>query len=240
MTGKRGDEVPESRRELRQERPGKRKLGSLAEFLVRRRASGSSKKLDAHLFWEDGAPKSRRALRQERRWRKRRVGFSELFITIGVALIVVFGFVRPFVVESFRIPSESMIPTLEVGDRVLANKFVYRFAGPERGDIVVFEGVGGEDPALIKRVVGVTGDEIRVQDGALLVNGEPQEEPYLNEESPSRDFYGPVTVPEGHVFLMGDNRGNSSDSRVFGPVPLENLKGEAFFRFWPISKIEPL
>jgi signal peptidase I len=89
-------------------------------------------------------------------------------------------------------------------------------------------------------VVGVAGDEIRVQDGALLVNGEPQEEPYLNEASPSRDFYGPVTVPVGHVFLMGDNRGNSSDSRVFGPVPLENLKGEAFFRFWPISKIEPL
>jgi signal peptidase I len=190
--------------------------------------------------WEGEVRMSRRALRQKRLRKRRRSVVVELSITVLVAFVLVFGLVRPFAFEAFRIPTESMVPTLEAGDRVLANKFVYRFVEPERGDIVVFGSVNGEDETLIKRVVGVGGDEIQVQDGVLFVNGEPQEEPYLNKESPSRDFYGPVKVPEGHVFLMGDNRGNSSDSRVFGPVPLENLKGGAFFRFWPISKIGPI
>ena len=191
--------------------------------------------------WEGEVPMSRRALRQKRLRKRRRSVLVELFATVLVAFVLVFGFVRPFAFEAFRIPTESMVPTLEAGDRVLANKFVYRFVEPERGDIVVFGGVAGEeDETLIKRVVGVGGDEIQVQDGILFVNGEPQNEPYLNKESPSKDFFGPIRVPEGHVFLMGDNRSNSSDSRVFGPVPLENLKGGAFFRFWPISKIGPI
>jgi len=182
-------------------------------------------------------------------------------VTVLVALVLVFGFVRPFVVEAFRIPSESMVPTLLVNDRVLANKFVYRFSEPKRGDIVVFESVeggkknlierivgllfegpegeqyGGKEDTLIKRIVGVEGDEIEVQNGRLLVNGEPQQEPYLNGGDPPRGSYGPTTVPEDHVFVMGDNRNNSGDSRVFGPVPLENLKGEAFLRFWPVFRI---
>ena len=165
---------------------------------------------------------------------------AELFVLVLVAFALVFGLVRPFVFESFRIPTESMVPTLEAGDRVLANKFVYSFTNPGRGDIVVFGGVDGEEETLIKRVVGVAGDKILVQDGVLFVNGDPQKEPYLNKESPSRDSYGPVAVPEGYVFLMGDNRGNSSDSRVFGPVPLENLEGKAFLRFWPLSRVSLL
>ena len=76
--------------------------------------------------------------------------------------------------------------------------------------------------------------------GVLFVNGEAQNEPYLNQELPFRGSYGPTEVPEGHIFVMGDNRGNSADSRVFGPLPLENVKGEAFVRFWPISKIGSL
>jgi signal peptidase I len=184
------------------------------------------------------APKSRRARREQRRLRKRRAGISELLVTILIAFVVVFGFVRPLVAEAFRIPSESMVPTLEVGDRILANKFIYRFSEPQRGDIVVFRDVEGGYETLIKRVVGVEGDEIQVQDGLLFVNGEPQEEPYLNEERLPRDSYGPTTVPEEHVFVMGDNRGNSGDSRLFGPVPLENVKGQAFLRFWPVTEIE--
>ncbi|MBD0356136.1 MAG: signal peptidase I [Rubrobacter sp.] len=160
-----------------------------------------------------------------------------MLLTMLVAFALVFGFVRPFVVEAYRIPTESMVPTLEIGDRVLANKFVYRFAEPERGDIVVFESVDGEDQTLIKRVVGVEGDEIRVQGGLLFVNGEVQDEPYLNHEAPSTGFYGPTTVPEDGVFVMGDNRDNSADSRAFGPLPLDNVEGEAFLRFWPVSGI---
>ena len=196
-------------------------------------------------FFQDYViPKSRRgrrALRQERRLRKWRGGIRELVITILVAFVVVFGFIRPFVVEAYRIPSESMVPTLEVGDRILANKFIYRFTEPKRGDIVVFDSVEGEDETLIKRVVGVAGDRVRVSRyGVLFVNGEPQEEPYLNKKDPPRYTYGPKRVPKGYIFVMGDNRGNSADSRVFGPVPLEDVEGEAFLRFWPLSKIGSL
>jgi signal peptidase I len=192
-------------------------------------------------YWEEEAPKSRRERRLKQERKKRRAGFVELVLTIVVAFVLVFGFVRPFVAEAYRIPSESMVPTLEVGDRILANKFVYRFTEPEKGDIIVFDSVDEEDDqTLIKRVVGIAGDEIRVEDGVLFVNGEAQDEPYLNEELPFRGFYGPTEVPEGHIFVMGDNRGNSADSRVFGPLPLENVRGEAFARFWPVSKIGSL
>jgi signal peptidase I len=192
-------------------------------------------------FWKDGSPKRRREVRWERQRKKRRAGFTELWLTILVAFALVFGFVRPFVLEAFRIPSESMVPTLEVGDRVLANKFIYRFTEPERGDIVVFESVGeGDDQKLIKRVVALPGDEVEVRSGTLLVNGEEQEEPYLNKELPFNGSYEPTEVPEGEVFVMGDNRANSADSRVFGPLPVENIEGEAFMRFWPVSEIRSL
>jgi signal peptidase I len=182
--------------------------------------------------------KSRRERRLEREKKKRKAGVAELILTAVVAFVLVFGFVRPYVVEAYRIPTESMVPTLEVGDRVLANKFVYRFTEPKRRDIVVFDSVDeDDDQTLIKRVVGLAGDEIQVQGGVLYVNGEAQEEPYLNDTGQPQVSYGPTMVPEGHIFVMGDNRGNSADSRVFGPLPLENLKGEAFMRFWPVSKI---
>jgi signal peptidase I len=168
-------------------------------------------------------------------------GFLEFVLILTVAFALVFGFVRPFVLEAFRIPSESMVPTLEVGDRVLANKFIYRFTEPERGDIVVFESVAeGDDQKLIKRVVALPGDEVEVRSGTLLVNGEEQEEPYLNKELPFNGSYEPTEVPEGEVFVMGDNRANSADSRVFGPLPVENIEGEAFMRFWPVSEIRSL
>jgi signal peptidase I len=190
--------------------------------------------------WEEPG-KSRRERRLEREKKKRKAGVAELVLTAAVAFVLVFGFVRPFVVEAYRIPTESMVPTLEVGDRVLANKFIYRFTEPERWDIVVFDSVDeDDDQTLIKRVVGVAGDEIQVQGGVLYVNDEAQEEAYLNDVDQSRSFYGPTVVPEGHIFVMGDNRGNSADSRVFGPLPLENLKGEAFMRFWPVSKISTI
>ncbi|MGH3147573.1 MAG: signal peptidase I [Rubrobacter sp.] len=168
-------------------------------------------------------------------------GLLEFVVILLVAFLVVFGFVRPFVVEAFYIPSESMVPTLEVGDRVLANKFVYRFEEPSRGDVVVFESVeesetGGTTTELIKRIVGVPGDEVQVQDGTLYVNGQPQNEPYVNQELLDGGVYGPTVVPEGHVFVMGDNRGNSRDSRFFGPVPYENIEGQGFVIFWPLPR----
>ena len=169
---------------------------------------------------------------------RRSGGLVEFLVILLIAFALVFGVVRPFVLEAFYIPSESMVPTLQVGDRFLANKFVYHTREPERGDIIVFRSVEGGQEELVKRVVAVSGDEVTVEDGRLLVNGEPQSEPYLNRAfPPDESSYGPTRVPEGEVFVMGDNRANSRDSRFFGPVPLENIEGEAFASFWPPSRI---
>ncbi len=175
--------------------------------------------------------------RRRRRASKKGGGAIEFLVILLVSFALVFGFVRPFVVEAFYIPSESMVPTLRVGDRVLVNKFIYRFAEPARGDVVVFESVEGGNEDLIKRVVGVPGDKISVRGGKLLVNGEPQREPYVYKKYPDRSFSAPTTVPENHVFVMGDNRTNSRDSRYFGTVPEKKIEGEAFLRFWPPDRI---
>ena len=175
--------------------------------------------------------------RKESPTAKKGGGFLEFLVILVVAFALVFGFVRPFVLEAFYIPSESMVTTLLVGDRVFVNKFVYRFSEPEHGDIVVFESVEGESEDLIKRIVGLPGDRVAVFDGVLFVNGERWEEPYVNKLFPDNSSYGPETVPEGDIFVMGDNRANSRDSRFFGPVPVENIEGEAFVIFWPPWRI---
>ena len=171
--------------------------------------------------------------------KKKGGGVLEYVVILLVSFALVFGFVRPFVVEAFWIPSGSMIPTLQINDRVLVNKFIYRFTEPERGDIVVFDSVT-DDTELIKRVVALPGDTVAVRSGRLIVNGEPQKEDFTNEKFPDRSFFARTTVPEDHVFVMGDNRANSQDSRVFGPLPKKNIEGEAFLRFWPLGRIGPL
>jgi signal peptidase I len=176
--------------------------------------------------------------RKESPTAKKGGGFLEFMVILLVAFALVFGFVRPFVLEAFYIPSESMVPTLEVGDRVFVNKFVYRFSEPQRGDIIVFRSVEGEGEDLIKRVIGVPGDRIAIINGVLHVNGETQKETYLRDARPLDEGpNGPTRVREGEVFMMGDNRANSRDSRFFGPVPIENIEGEAFVIFWPPWRI---
>src|SRR5215203_5051084 len=192
-------------------------------------------------FYEKGSETGTKS--KNHRWRrssKERGSLLEFLIILLVAFALVFGLVRPFIVEAFYIPSESIMPTLEVGDRVFVNKFIYRFAEPERGDIAVFESIEGSEQDLIKRVVAVPGDTVAVQNGVLFVNGQPQEEPYVNEAFPDGSFFGPTTVPEDSVFVMGDNRGNSRDSRFFGPVSISNVEGEAFLTFWPPSHVDLL
>jgi signal peptidase I len=190
--------------------------------------------------FQTSGQETRRERRSRRRIPRKSGGVIEFLVILLISFALVFGFVRPFVVEAFYIPSQSMVPTLKVGDRVLVNKFIYRFSEPERGDIVVFRSVEGGGEDLIKRVVGVPGDEIAVRGGTLYVNGVRQIEPYVNKKFPDRSSFARTTVPPGHYFMMGDNRANSRDSRFFGPVPKKNIEGEAFLRFWPLDRIGSL
>jgi signal peptidase I len=175
-------------------------------------------------------------------WRALRKSLLELPLILLVSFVLVFGFVRPVVASPFYVGSESMVPTLKVWDRVLINKLAYDLEEPRRGDIVLFESPDGGEEPLIKRVVGLPGDRLELRDGDLFINGERMEESYLVRKPCARGMpktcsFGPKTVPQNHVFMMGDNRTNSLDSRFFGPVPEENLIGEALFRFWPPGRV---
>ena len=188
----------------------------------------------------DAAPKGRR----RRRSSKKGGGLLETLVVLLISFVLVFGFVRPFIVQSFWIPSESMVPTLEVGDRVFVNKFVYRFSEPERGDVVVFESKGEEDEDLIKRVIGVPGDHVALYRGDVYVNFERLDELYVQtpytQNVFSNESLNATTVPEGKVLVLGDNRANSLDSRFYGPVSTDTIEGEAFAIFWPLSRISLL
>jgi signal peptidase I len=170
-------------------------------------------------------------------------------IAVAVLLALV---IRTFVVQAFKIPSGSMLPTLQIGDHLLVNKFLYgprleipftqislgRLPGlraPRRGDVIVF--VNPKDPSqdFIKRVVAVAGETVEMRQRQLYVNGQVVADPFATYRLggvPNSQRYGPYVVPEGAVFAMGDNRDESSDSRVWGPVPLENVKGLAVIIYW--------
>jgi signal peptidase I len=150
---------------------------------------------------------------------------------------------QAFLVQAFWIPSESMVPTLEVGDRVLVNKLAYKAHDVNHGDLIVFErpreaAQAGQDDIkdLIKRVIAVGGDTVESRDGLVYVNGERIEEPYLVEGTPTDRL--PLTeVPDGQVFVMGDNRTNSEDSRDFGPIDEDTIVGRAVVKVLPLSDI---
>ena len=168
--------------------------------------------------------------------------------SLVIAILIATSF-RSAIADWNDVPTGSMKPTILEGDRIFVNKLAYdlkvpfttwqlaKWDDPKRGDIVVFQSVDDPDTELIKRVVGLPGDRISVRSGRLFVNGERQREPFTNKRFPDRSFFAPTTVPKGHVFVMGDNRANSQDSRVFGPLPKENIEGEAFLRFWPLNRI---
>jgi signal peptidase I len=156
-------------------------------------------------------------------------------VVIVAAAFVVAMLVQAFIVKPFTIHQVSMQPTLLEGDRILLNRLSYHFRDPENGDIVVLHSPVTEGEDLVKRVVAVAGDRVAISDGSLYVNGERRDEPYLMEQ----DFGGEMEetlIPEGMVFVMGDNRNNSGDSRYFGPVDNESIIGCAFCVYWPIGR----
>lgn len=186
--------------------------------------------------------------------------------TIVLSAVLAFG-IRRYVAEARYIPSGSMLPTLQINDRLIIDKVSYRFQDPQRGDIVVFMppdkaslcfGPVSPQPelvvpsptdttqqrnpklrdAFIKRVIGLPKDKVEVKGGQVYVNDQPLREKYI-EESPAYPF-GPVTVPENSYFVMGDNRNNSCDSHFWGSVPRNNIIGKAIVRFWPLNHVGEL
>lgn len=164
----------------------------------------------------------------------------EWVVVIGGALLIALV-IRTFLLAAFYIPSPSMVPTLGVGDRVLVNKLSYDLHDVHRGDVVVFERPPAESDTrikdLIKRVIGLPGEQLEGKDGKVWVNGQPLTEPYVNPDCGGTDQFGPITVPDGDVFVMGDNRCDSSDSRVFGPIDQDLIVGRAFVRVWPVTHL---
>jgi signal peptidase I len=194
---------------------------------------------------------------------------AELPVLVLVAFALAL-LLKTFLVQAFYIPSESMVPALEVGDRVLVNKVVYSLREPERGEVVVFRDNGelsgvdtrslgervldfltsglGAPPSerdFIKRIIGLPGETVEVRDGVVYINGLALDERLVSEggyllEEDLSDF-GPMTVPAGEYFMMGDNRRNSADSRsALGTVPRDDLIGRAFVVIWPVNRVDTL
>ncbi|MEO0926179.1 MAG: signal peptidase I [Cyanobacteria bacterium J06631_6] len=166
----------------------------------------------------------------------------ELLKTLVSAGILAIG-IRACVAEARFIPSESMLPTLEIDDRLIIEKISFRFRKPKRGDVVVFsptDTLKEQDykEAFIKRVIGIPGDTVEVRDGKVYVNEEKLTESYILE--PPNYKFPPTTVPEGEYLVLGDNRNNSYDSHYWGFVPLDNLIGRATVRFWPPDRLGSL
>ncbi|WP_324668384.1 signal peptidase I [Geochorda subterranea] len=160
----------------------------------------------------------------------------ELLKTVAGAAILAL-LIMTFVARAFTVEGNSMLPTLHDGERLMVDKLTYRFHEPQRGDIVVFRYPLDPREHYIKRIVGVPGDEVAVRNGRVFVNGTPLDESYL--ASPTLGRFGPVRVPEGHYFVLGDNRNNSEDSRDprLGFIPRELIEGRAIWRYWPLARM---
>lgn len=212
--------------------------------------------LDADTVRPGAAPRRRSPVVQ---------GLSELLKTGLLALVVFVG--ARLVVLPYQVEGRSMTPNLQDQERVLVNRAVYMrmdldrlvgwvpgvdlepgqlsypFHGPERGDVVVLNPPEYSDEPYIKRVIGVAGDEISFRDGDVYIDSERLDEPYLDgavTDCDGADYCEGFTVPEGHVFVLGDNRAGSLDSRAFGPVPLDHVIGKAWFVNWPLDKVGPI
>lgn len=160
-------------------------------------------------------------------------------VSILIAVVLAF-FIRYFIVELYLVEGPSMRPTLLNHERLVVNKFIYRFKEPQRGDVLVFRYPKDQSRDFIKRVIAVPGDTIEIREGRVFLNGELQNETYILEKT--RGSYPLSTVPEEHIFVMGDNRNNSEDSRFsdVGFVPYDLVKGKAVLIFWPPDELKTL
>jgi signal peptidase I len=173
-----------------------------------------------------------------KKYNKWYVYLSCFLVSVLVVQPLVSKTIKSNLVEAFKIPSGAMIPTLLIGDHLLANKLIYKTNDPKRGDIIIFPFPKDPSKNYVKRLIGIEGDIIEIKDKQLYVNGQAQSEPYIIHiddkivNNQARDNYGPVKVPPGSLFFMGDNRDNSYDSRFFGFVSKDAIKGKAFSFYW--------
>ena len=145
--------------------------------------------------------------------------------------------IRQFLFQPCQVKMSSMFPTLKENEMILVNKLEYRLHQPKRGDIVVFHSPFAKE-SYVKRVIGLPGEEIEIRNGVVFINGEKVEESYLTTET--RGNYGPVQISLSEIFVMGDNRGNSMDSREFGPILLNSVIGKATMVYWPLKEYKML
>jgi len=160
----------------------------------------------------------------------------ELVHDLSVAVLFCF-FLITFVAQAFRVQGTSMLPMLEDGERIIVNKFVYRFHPIDRGDVVVFWYPKDPSVSFIKRVIGMPDDTVELRNGVLYVNGQRLNEGYVLPGFRDDESYPPLTVKKGYYYVLGDHRNSSNDSRNWGEVPERYIYGKAFFRFWPLSKV---
>lgn len=173
----------------------------------------------------------------ESKWQTIKENGKLIIIALTIALVI-----RWLIAEPRYIPSDSMIPTLYRGDRLVVEKVSYHFQKPAKGDVIVFQppeqlqqiGIK-QDQAFIKRIIATEGQSVSVKNGILYLNNQPLKESYI-AEFPHYQL-APVTVPPHHLFVMGDNRNNSNDSHIWGFLPEKNIIGKAVFRFWPFDRL---
>jgi signal peptidase I len=167
---------------------------------------------------------------EERHETKTKSIVREFAETILITLLI-YVLIRTFLFENYRVLGHSMDPTLENDQFLVVNKLGYRLQDPERGDIVVFRDPRTDDRKLIKRVVGLPGEQVEIRTGEVIINGRLLEEPYV--ASQSHYSQAPLVIPEDEYFVLGDNRNNSSDSHNWGSLPRQKILGEAWVSYWP-------
>jgi signal peptidase I len=158
--------------------------------------------------------------------------FRDIFFAFAIAIFIVI-----FVIQPVKVEGTSMLPRLVDQERIFVNRFIYRFADIQRGDVVVFWYPRDRTKSFIKRVLGVPGDDIEIRYGSLYVNGRKIDEPYLKPEFRDHESFRKETVPPGHYFVLGDHRNSSNDSRNWGYVSRDLIYGKAVFRYWPMSRV---
>lgn len=164
--------------------------------------------------------------------------FFEYIFVIAIAVIIAI-LIRTFIIHPYMIPTSSMEPTILMGDNLLIEKITYRFHSPKVGEIVVFNNPSGVEKQLIKRVIGVPGDHVEItEDGHVILNGKAYEEHYAIYQDIGQSFN--FDIKDGTVFVLGDNRGNSQDSRWIGPISEDIIIGRAIFRHWPLDRFGPV